>query len=510
MPRIEDFKHYIDSFNQNDDEIICQHINNENAWDFLSGNIPVFHCPDKIMEETYYFRWWVYRKHVKNTPDGFIITEFLPAVRWAGIHNSINAAAGHHIYEGRWLKDKDNILENYIRFWFDGKADNSSYSSWLCDAVERFCMVKGDFSSAGDLLVKMAEWYRKKEETSLHKSELFWSHDDRDAMEHSISGPGLRPTLNSYMYGEAKAISAIAARNGNDDIAEEFSGKAQRIKKLVQDRLWHDKERFFKVIPLGTVHDEVENWDFAKMDISHNARELIGYIPWCFGLPDQGYETAWEQLLDRDGFYAPFGPATAEQRHSRFMYKDNHQCLWNGPLWPFATSQTLTAMANLLNDYDQNTISRAHYMELLSAYARCHYQLDENRNRLSWLDENLDPFTGKWLSRDILESRNWPAEKGGRERGKDYNHSTFNDLIISGLIGIRPSEDTVLHINPLIPSGFWDYFYLGGVFYHGKEITILYDKDGSCYNKGKGFKVFIDGDEAFRAEKVQNVRIDIV
>ena len=26
-------------------------------------------------------------------------------------------------------------------------------------------------------------------------------------------------------------------------------------------------------------------------------------------------------------------------------------------------------------------------------------------------------------------------DKGGKERGKDYNHSTFCDLIINGLIG---------------------------------------------------------------------------
>jgi len=28
-------------------------------------------------------------------------------------------------------------------------------------------------------------------------------------------------------------------------------------------------------------------------------------------------------------------------------------------------------------------------------------------------------------------------DKGGVERGKDYNHSTFCDLIITGLVGLR-------------------------------------------------------------------------
>ena len=47
---------------------------------------------------------------------------------------------------------------------------------------------------------------------------------------------------------------------------------------------------------------------------------------------------------------------------------------------------------------------------------------------------------GTWISRSILnrwraEGKNIEEIKGGRERGKDYNHSTFVDLIISGLIG---------------------------------------------------------------------------
>ena len=61
---------------------------------FLSTNIPLFECPDKDFEQIYYFRWWTYRKHIKQTPDGFVITEFLPHVGWAGKHNTINCAAG--------------------------------------------------------------------------------------------------------------------------------------------------------------------------------------------------------------------------------------------------------------------------------------------------------------------------------------------------------------------------------------------------------------------------------
>ena len=96
-------------------------------------NIPLLDCPDKDIEETYYFRWWTFRKHIKQTPDGFVITEFLPTVGWAGKHNTISCAAGHHLHEGRWLHDP-KYLDDYSTFWFRKGGAVRSYSFWAADS----------------------------------------------------------------------------------------------------------------------------------------------------------------------------------------------------------------------------------------------------------------------------------------------------------------------------------------------------------------------------------------
>ena len=49
-----------------------------------------------------------------------------------------------------------------------------------------------------------------------------------------------------------------------------------------------------------------------------NVRELLGYTPWMFDLPDPQYAVAWKQLTDPKGFAAPWGLTTAEQRHPEF------------------------------------------------------------------------------------------------------------------------------------------------------------------------------------------------
>lgn len=501
---------YIRRFNSADEETVVQKVDNASAWAWLDGNMPLFECPDPHIEETYYFRWWLYRKHIKETPDGPIVTEFHPSVPWAGKHNSINCACGHHFYEGRWLANRAEFLNDYAVFWFRKGGSLRAYSAWLADAIWQSGCVSGDFSTALDLLPDLVANYRAWEAEHLHSSGLFWSIDDRDGMEFSISGSGLRPTLNTYMYADALAIANIARMAGQATIAAEFQAKAQALKDLVEERLWDVKEQFFKTIPLESKDTPVQTWNFAKMDREHNAREQVGYIPWAYGLVGAGFEAAWAQLTTPRGFAAPFGPTTAEQRHPRFMFHhDVHECLWNGPSWPFSTSQTLMGLANLLSEYDQRVIGPAAYLDLLRSYARSHYRRCADGQVVNWLDENLDPFSGEWLSRGILEGWGWRADKGGRERGKDYNHSTFCDLVINGLVGFKPAAGSRFAVKPLVPEGAWKYFCLDGLAYHGKRITILYDATGERYQRGMGLKVYVDGRLAAAADGLEALSVSL-
>ena len=114
----------------------------------------------------------------------------------------------------------------------------------------------------------------------------------------------------------------------------------------------------------------------------------------------------------------------------------------------------------------------------------------EEGKKLPWIDEEQDPETGEWIARTILKDGGWKPEKGGYERGKDYNHSMYCDLIITGLLGIDPSQEPP-EVKPLIPED-WEYFLLEGVKIHGKTYTILYDRDGSRYGRGEGLQVLLE------------------
>ena len=464
-------KKYVDYFNENDEECYQNLIPNDGAYEWLKNEIPIFSCPDKDIEKVYYFRWWTYRKHLRLTDDGYIITEFLPNVPWSGKHNEINAPVGHHIYEGRWLKNGNKYLLDYIRFFLEHSERGHQYSAWLADALLRLCEISGDYTSGEELLPKLVAYYEEWENTHLLENGMFWSIDDRDAMEYSISGTdenlrclrGIRPTLNSYMCADAYAIARLAERCGNTEISSRFRQKAEGLKAKINSCLFEDG--FYRAYHYSS---ENEIPTIFETLAKKQPRELIGFIPWAFGIPEKGFEKAFRLLDDPTAFYSEQGLTTAERSHPRYLYPANHDCLWNGYVWPFATSQALTSLYTVIRDYSDDEEYKELFCKLLKQYAVSHHRIKEDGTTVPWIDEVRHPEYDDWSSRTLLKEQ-WKIY----ERGKDYNHSTFCDLVISGLIGVSAAADGGICVKPCIPSD-WKYFTLDGVRVGGKSYFIEY------------------------------------
>jgi hypothetical protein len=523
------FTHHIEHFNRMEDENYTNCVSDAASWDWLQANIPLFECPDREVEEIYYFRWWSFRKHIAQTTNGFVLTEFLTPVGHSGPFNTISCAAGHHLAEGRWLRDP-RYLDDYTRFWLRGVGGKPEphfhkYSSWFASAVYDRYLVNHDRTFVVKLLDDLVNDYRAWEREHRLTNGLFWQFDVRDGMEESISGSrtekNIRPTINSYMFANARAIASIARLARRPEVARTFDQTAAELKRLIETNLWSPEAQFFevrrpdsqpltaaapRVSPAGfgvrqssgalssepTAEDESARGLAQSKMLARNhgfsgVREELGFIPWCFDLPDPGYEAAWKQLMDRDGFWAPCGITTAERRHPLFRSHGCCRCEWDGAVWPFATSQTLTALANLLRDYSQSIVSTRDYFETFLTYTSSQYS-----NGKPYIGEYVDETTGQWLS-------------SKPERSRYYNHSTFADPLITGLVGLRTRDDDTIEISPLLPSGAWPWFCLDGVKYHGRLLTIFWDADGSRYGRGAGLYVLAAGHEIAHMDKLGRI-----
>ena len=457
------------------------HVDQFNAW--FEKNIPYFDCDDEQLMQIYYFRWLTYRNNIRKIVDewkGYIISEFLPNVEWSGLYNSISCPAGHHFYEGRWIRDQ-KYLDAYSEFWFIKGANPRLYSFPIADAYYNRYLVTGDKAELvkyfNSLDSNYAGWEKSHYLSSLG---LYKQIADRDGMENGIGGDGVRPTINSYMYGDAMALYKIALLMNNSTAANKYKTKAESLRKNVMEKLWNETEGFFETI--------------STSGASVNVRELIGYVPWYFNLPDDNakYASAFSQLLDKQGFSAPYGPTTAEQRDSAFMSKLRPGCRWDGPSWPFATSQTLTAAANLLNNYkNNNSFSKGNWYDLLKTYTKSQY-----KNGYPWVAEDLHPITGEWIV--------------DYDRSIHYNHSSYTDTVITGLAGIRPADnDNAVVVNPLLEKGDLKYFMMENVSYRGHDLTVIYDEDGSHYGLQKGLLVYVDGKLSASSEALTSLNVKL-
>eukprot|EP01052_Picozoa_sp_SAG31_P040039 SAG31_NODE_5701_length_2373_cov_2.077836_1_plen_438_part_00 len=275
----------------------------------------------------YYYRTKVLREHILETgyPDApwavseckFSTTQLNESsgqplngtvgCSWGDAYGVINAASGHVIAEGSWLRSS-KYMNSYLSYFFKGahKADGSkantygarTYTSWQTFAALKKLKNDGNISIIASLLPAFVASFKGWVQThrldrcpggACHcvgadvspsgknwwqtcpdngKPPCFWTDDGWDAMEGSLSGTGCRPSINAIAYGEAAATAelagAIAAAaedslprlaNGSlvisaveaAALSREFRAVAADIRKLYLSLLWHDKLQHFAV-----------------------------------------------------------------------------------------------------------------------------------------------------------------------------------------------------------------------------------------------------------------------
>lgn len=447
----------------------------------LKENIPFIDIPDSEIQEIYYYRWSTLFRHFRYTTagSGYILTEFVQPVWYAKAFGTIDAAAGHQIDEARWVWDS-NYLDDYIEIYTRGPADYKQYSQWILDAIFRRSEVNGDKFFVKNQISEMIKIFDSWESMRDQDVELYYITPEWDAQERSLPGyikPDssgdpyhgpltYRPSLNAYMFANAKAIEKIAKEMGEYEIANNFSEKAERIENAMYKILWDPVQEFF----VDVIKPDNPNLERV------NGREEVGFFPFRFGIGlDKKYMLpSIQELFDPQGFYAPFGPTTLEIRNKFFTKEVPYCCFWQGQSWPFSTAHVLKSLANIHRN-DESIVSVEKYFDILKIYTRTH-----RKNGEPYVAEMHFPMKDAWSGDSYNHSEH-------------YDHSTYTDDIITGLLGVIPSSENEIEIDPIIPKN-WTYFAIENLPYHGHLISYFWDQEGDHYNIGKGFSFFIDGE----------------
>jgi hypothetical protein len=474
------------------DALAEQYFGNDAPW--YRERIPFFESSDKDITDVYYYRWIIFRAHQRDLgANGFISTEFLDDVSWQNMPwASLNDATVFHLREGRWCRDR-RFKEDYATFILGPNSNRRHFSESIAASVWQGYLVDGVAADAVARIDTTQSQYSLWQDVFDASKGLYYIEPLRDATEYTISsidatngkegftgGDAFRPSINSYQYDNARAIANIAAlKGGMDDVIETYTSKAAALKTRMQESLWNSTfEHFIDRYQVNNTY--VKYWDFIR------GRELVGMVPWAHDVPDDTleYAKAWKHVLNNTELAGPHGLRTVEPSYQYYMRQYRYEgtkpeCQWNGPVWPFQTTQVLTGLANFLDHYPKGAasgiIGKADYVKLLQQYAKLHY--NPNHGGVLDLEEDYYPDTG--------------APIVGLKRSHHYFHSGFVDNVISGLVGIRPSADDILEVNPAADPSI-AYFRVDRIMYHGHEVAVQWDKDGSRYGS-QGLRIEVDG-----------------
>jgi hypothetical protein len=514
---------------QDSRDLVAEQVRAYHAW--FDANVPYFDCSDPWVRKMYAHRAYVLRKNMLDPKLGRMRWPTQSEGRWRSTWypNVISYGAGHQIREARWLRDP-KYWEGHLRTWAKNeKADgvypshitpkgpsDGQYTDWitstawdghlvhpdkafLAQVVEKLAAnVRGwqkDYDPDGDGLLRVdSHWWTGMEyQPSFFAFSDYKPSKDFDQPERPVSLE--RVDLTAYNYGNAVAVARIYRALGQPEKAEEFEALASRIASAVMAKMWQPARRFFYSLRAG---------DDAVADV----KEVIGVYPFYFGMVPwgKGYESAWSSILDPKQFWTTWPVASASKEcpaYSQANWPEDGRaagCMWNGPTWPHANSLVMTAMAQTLRatrdrKIGDSPLKRQHLWELFLSFTKAQYR-NQDINQ-PWTGEFYNGDTGRWKTAE-----------------RDYNHSTWLDILIPELIGLVPRDDDVLEVDPLLPDDVLSDFLLDGVRYHGHDVTVVWDAPtaGSPdrYGDGrKGLDVYLDGRLVASAPRLSRLRTNL-
>lgn len=478
---------------------IADQISSYNGW--LADNVPAFSASEEMTKIYWHRATSILKKNLFHVGEGRLKKWGISEGRWTSnwYANMISYGAGHQIREARWLRnpqycrdmvstwcenERDNgIFPNFIRPTEIGKGQ---YTDWITSTAWDAWCVEPDL----DLLVTWADALKKNVDgwlavydtdndglllvdshwwTGMEWQPSFFAFNgwDKDKQDQQLE----RVDLTAYVYGDAKNLAKVLKVIGDEQGSAHYSGVAETIRQAVTDTMWDPQTKYFYSVE-PTTHEKAM------------VKEVVGVYPFYFSMlpPKQECVQAWLSVFDPEELYTTWPVASASKKcpaysqDIKFNGKEVGGCMWNGPTWPHANSLVMSALAATIRDYADPIITPDHFDSLLKSFTMA--QFHEQKFEFPWTGEYYNGDDGKW-----------------RTDQRDYNHSTYIDLVIADMAGLCPRNDEVLELQPMLSTK-TPQFVVDGIRYHGHDITIAWNLPGAGGDSPdglEGYRVYVDG-----------------
>lgn len=503
---------------QTPQQAYSQHVTDYNRW--WVDNIPWLDTPEDSIDKTLFYRWWLLRFNFLDADVPGNDYQFPVAIEGVlGYNNAIVLTTCMFIDDLKYLRDPTYAYGSWIGAgevaaggkYVDnpGSPENwsNSYAQYITAAAWRSYQVHG---GPAVIAAKLAR-YGRDDVDGLLKAydrngngliEYDWAAmtgNDADAVSfdwakrHGMAR--MDRTESAYVYANAVAAAQAARISGDPAMAAELEATASRIRSSVLKWLWQDETG----VPdsMGLRGNLLKHRQAAGPGSLVDWKETNNYYPFSVGLMpkagdpdyDRKYAEALRLFADAGQYPVfPFYTANQADKHARGDEGSNNFSVINSTV-------AFRLFGSALRDYPSPYLDAQSYRKLLYWNAWAHYVGGDNR----YPDQNEFWAQGS-------------ADRGGSIGYRSWIHHTqlgaTNFTMIEDAMGLRPRSDAKIELYPIDVG--WDHFAADNLRYHGHDLSITWDRDGSHYGGAvpRGYSVFVDGKLAFTVDRLGHVVYD--
>ena len=476
-----------------------------------AADIPYIDVPDPAVEKAIVYRWWGERYNVLDANVPGYLYQYPTTIEGVNLYqNSIVLTQPMHLQDTKWIRNPYLAYGQLLNVGeLSGSSaflDSSGHSSWnnhysqyLGTAGLEAYQVHG---GGAEIAAKFAQYFEgdgigQLEHYDGDGNELiqytanYMPGNDSDAISfgfpRSQSSRGIERPESAYVWGSFDAARQLYELAGaSPEKVAAMAERADAIQAAVLDTLWNDEMRMFLA--------RTTEGGLAAETSNGNPNPLTdrNYIP---ARESNLYDVYAEELI-------PVEDAEDYVDGFRFLrYGDNF------PIFPFYTA----------NQYDRakygiggsNNFSNINFTVQYRGVraALRHYDVDQQyvtpeyaARLLDWMAWSIYPGGNALIPNQAEYYSNWnpTAKTYNRNNPNHVMLGNMNYIYVEDMGGIQPRSDDLLELWP-IDLGY-DHFMVNNLRYHGSDVTIVWDADGSHYGLGTGYLLFVDGELAATAD----------
>ncbi|MDQ7904051.1 discoidin domain-containing protein [Phytohabitans sp. ZYX-F-186] len=490
-----------------------------------AADVPYIDVPDPALEKAIVYRWWGERYNSLDANASGYVYQYPTTIEGVNLYqNSVALTQPMHLQDTKWLRTPYlpygqilNIGElSGSSAFLDSPGHtswNNHYSQYIGTAgLEAYNVHGGGTEVATKFAhyfegdgVGQLEHYDGNHDNLIAYDTNYMPGNDADAItfgfpKANAGAPGARTIErpeSAYVWGAFDAARQLYQIGGADQSkVDQMAASANGIRDAVLNRLWSPDARMFLA---GTSHGATSaaSSNGRANPLPESARTLIP------SKESNLYDVYAQNLI-------PFDQWQTYVDGFRFLtYGDNF------PIFPFYTANQYDRAAYGIGGSNNfsNINFTVQYRGVRSALR--HYDPEQKyvdpayaKRLLDWMAWSIYPNADLRVANQAEYYSNWnPTTKTyNRNNPNHVMLGNMNYIFIEDMAGIQPRSDDKIELWP-IKFGY-DHFMANNLRYHGQDVTIVWDPDGSNYGLGAGYSLFLNGEKKVSTDKLGKLTFD--